>query len=200
MAAALVRLCIYVPGTFYCNPFKPFLNAVAGSSYGLAYGHFRRDHSDPLNVLHGAASSSRSSATSRSSTAWTGRSARTASRRSRRPRGRSLWGARRLHSSCEGLHHRPAGGREPGVRGRGAGRLLCVAHAPHGPARADLLLALPAGPRSQAARAPWFCAALAARTACCVVLRDRAGLLGGAPMLGAFIVVAIKLSVASCAR
>ena len=39
--------------------------------------------------------------------------------------------------------------------------------------------------------APWFCAALAARTACCVVLRDRAGLLGGAPMLGAFIVVAI---------
>ena len=51
--SSLVRLCIYVPGTFYCNPFKPFLNAVAGSSYGLAYGHFRRDHSDPLNVwLH----------------------------------------------------------------------------------------------------------------------------------------------------
>ena len=51
--SSLVRLCIYVPGTFYCNPFKPFLNAVAGSSYGIAYGHFRRDHSDPLNVwLH----------------------------------------------------------------------------------------------------------------------------------------------------
>ena len=26
---------------------------MAGSSYGMAYGHFRRDHSDPLNVwLH----------------------------------------------------------------------------------------------------------------------------------------------------
>lgn len=51
--AALLRLCIYMPGTFYANPFKPFLNAAFGSSYGLAYGHFRRDHSDPLNVwLH----------------------------------------------------------------------------------------------------------------------------------------------------
>ena len=27
--SSLVRLCIYVPGTFYCNPFKPVWNRHA---------------------------------------------------------------------------------------------------------------------------------------------------------------------------
>ena len=41
--------------------------------------------------------------------------------------------------------------------------------------------------------APWFCAALAARTACCVVLRDRAGLLGGAPMAAPFVARSVRV-------
>jgi hypothetical protein len=44
------HLCIYTPGTFFCNPVKPLLNALVGSKYGIAYAHFRRDHSEPTNV------------------------------------------------------------------------------------------------------------------------------------------------------
>lgn len=45
-----LHVAIYAPGTFYCNPLKPILNYIYGSSYGIAYAHFRRDHSIPANV------------------------------------------------------------------------------------------------------------------------------------------------------
>ena len=41
--------------------------------------------------------------------------------------------------------------------------------------------------------APWFCAALAARTAFCLFLRDRAGLVDVAPAVGAAIVIVILM-------
>jgi hypothetical protein len=44
---------LYAPGAFFFYPWKPLMNALVGDSYGVAYAHFRRDHSDPLNlVLH----------------------------------------------------------------------------------------------------------------------------------------------------
>lgn len=45
-----IHLCIYAPGTFFCNPLKPIVNSIFGSSYAIAYAHFRRDHSKPANV------------------------------------------------------------------------------------------------------------------------------------------------------
>ena len=51
LSQGLIHLCIYAPGTFFSNPAKPFLNAYYGSSYAIAYAHFRRDHSLPANIL-----------------------------------------------------------------------------------------------------------------------------------------------------
>ena len=48
--SAIIHLCVYAPGTFYCNPLKPFVNMFFGSSYAIAYAHFRRDHSKPINL------------------------------------------------------------------------------------------------------------------------------------------------------
>jgi hypothetical protein len=45
-----MRLAMYAPGTFYGNPLKLLLGATRGSSYAVAYAHFRRDHSHPRNV------------------------------------------------------------------------------------------------------------------------------------------------------
>mmetsp|Transcript_15654 Transcript_15654/g.20686 ORF Transcript_15654/g.20686 Transcript_15654/m.20686 type:complete len:324 (+) Transcript_15654:136-1107(+) len=51
----LTHIIIYAGGTFYAQPLKVVWNAAVGSRYAIAYAHFRRDHSDPLNVwLHAA--------------------------------------------------------------------------------------------------------------------------------------------------
>lgn len=46
-----LHVAIYAAGTFYANPFKVVLNAAIGSRYAIAYAHFRRDHSVPLNII-----------------------------------------------------------------------------------------------------------------------------------------------------
>ena len=48
---SIMRLAIYPPGTFYANPLKLLLSQLFGSSYAVAYAHFRRDHSYPRNIL-----------------------------------------------------------------------------------------------------------------------------------------------------
>ena len=126
---------------------------MAGSSYGIAYGHFRRDHSDPLNVwLHVGCLFLQIFG----NFALLDCLDRTLGTRSVAPFTAAAWAL--------ALGRTPS---PPSVRAftiallavasRGCAALapsdpLCVAHAPHGPARADLLLALPAGPQSQAAR------------------------------------------------
>mmetsp|Transcript_18175 Transcript_18175/g.55696 ORF Transcript_18175/g.55696 Transcript_18175/m.55696 type:complete len:320 (-) Transcript_18175:351-1310(-) len=53
LAQTLLHIAIYSAGTFYANPAKVLLNWAFGSRYAVAYAHFRRDHSVPLNVwLH----------------------------------------------------------------------------------------------------------------------------------------------------
>ena len=47
---ACIYVCIYAPGTFFCTPVKPFVNCLFGSSYAIAYAHFRRDHSKSANL------------------------------------------------------------------------------------------------------------------------------------------------------
>lgn len=51
MCQMLLHVAIYAAGTFYANPFKVVLNAAIGSRYAIAYAHFRRDHSVPLNIV-----------------------------------------------------------------------------------------------------------------------------------------------------
>ena len=49
----LASAALYAPSCFYFYPWKPVLNAKVGDSYETAYVHFRRDHSDDVNVgLH----------------------------------------------------------------------------------------------------------------------------------------------------
>ena len=49
----LASSALYAPSCFYFYPWKPVLNAKVGDGYDTAYVHFRRDHSDPVNVgLH----------------------------------------------------------------------------------------------------------------------------------------------------
>ena len=198
--SSLVRLCIYVPGTFYCNPFKPFLNAVAGSSYGLAYGHFRRDHSDPLNVwLHVGCLFLQIFG----NFALLDCLDRTLGTRSVAPFTAAAW--------VLALGRTPS---PPSVRAFTIALLAvasrgCAALAPSSHYASLMLLTGPLEltcywlylPDHGLKRpgAPWFCAALAARTACCVVLRDRAGLLGAAPAVGAAGVL-VLLAVASLVR
>ena len=192
--SSLVRLCIYVPGTFYCNPFKPFLNAVAGSSYGIAYGHFRRDHSDPLNVwLHVGClflqifgnfalldcldrTLGTRSVASFTAAAWALALGRTPSPPSVRAftiallavasRGCASLAPRDYYASLMLL--------------TGPLELICY------------WLYLP-DHNFKRPGAPWFCVALAARTACCLFLRDHVGLLGVAPAVGATVVLAIQI-------
>ena len=54
LTSTLLHVAIYSAGTFFSNPVKILLNALVGSKYAVAYAHFRRDHSVPLNIwLHG---------------------------------------------------------------------------------------------------------------------------------------------------
>ena len=47
------KLLLYVGGPFFCYPFKPLINELAGSNYKRAYKHFRRDHHGAANIaLH----------------------------------------------------------------------------------------------------------------------------------------------------
>ena len=192
--SSLVRLCIYVPGTFYCNPFKPFLNAVAGSSYGLAYGHFRRDHSDPLNVwLHVGCLFLQVLG----NFALLDCLDRTFGTRSVAPFTAAAWAL--------------ALGRTPSPPSVRAFTIVLLAVASRGcaalaPSESYAWLMLLTGPLELTCYwlylpdhnltrpgAPWFCAALAARTACCLFLRDHVGLLGVAPAAGAFFVIALLM-------
>ena len=53
MSTLLLQTLLYAPGPFFCYPWKPVVNAVAGDSYSHAYAHFRRDHNTGTNlVLH----------------------------------------------------------------------------------------------------------------------------------------------------
>mmetsp|Transcript_38608 Transcript_38608/g.123748 ORF Transcript_38608/g.123748 Transcript_38608/m.123748 type:complete len:315 (+) Transcript_38608:134-1078(+) len=53
LTQTVIHVIIYSAGTFFANPLKIVVNATVGSSYAVAYAHFRRDHSVPLNVwLH----------------------------------------------------------------------------------------------------------------------------------------------------
>ena len=53
LGQTVLHVLIYAAGTFYSNPIKIVLNALVGSKYAVAYAHFRRDHSVPLNIwLH----------------------------------------------------------------------------------------------------------------------------------------------------
>ena len=198
--SSLVRLCIYVPGTFYANPFKPFLNAVAGSSYGIAYGHFRRDHSDPLNVwLHVGCLFLQIFG----NFALLDCLDRTLGTRSVAPFTAAAWAL--------ALGRTPS---PPSVRAFTIALLAvasrgCAALAPSSHYASLMLLTGPLElicywlylPDHNLKRpgAPWFCAALAARTACCLFLRDHVGLLGVAPAVGAAAVLAL-LMVASLVR
>ena len=192
--SSLVRLCIYVPGTFYCNPFKPFLNAVAGSSYGLAYGHFRRDHSDPLNVwLHVGCLFLQIFG----NFALLDCLDRTLGTRSVAPFTAAAWAL--------------ALGRTPSPPSVRAFTIALLAVASRGcaalaPSESYAWLMLLTGPLEltcywlylpdhglKRPGPPWFCVALAARTACCLFLRDRAGLVDIAPAVGAAIVIVILM-------
>lgn len=51
VARTLSSALLYAPGAFFFYPWKPLMNALVGDSYGVAYAHFRRDHSDPLNLV-----------------------------------------------------------------------------------------------------------------------------------------------------
>jgi|EP00945_MAST-04E_sp_MAST-4E-sp1_P003915 hypothetical protein len=42
---------LYTPGAFFFYPWKPVLLLFFGDGYDTAYRHFRRDHSDPLNLM-----------------------------------------------------------------------------------------------------------------------------------------------------
>ena len=42
---------LYAPGAFFFFPWKPPVQLLVGDSYATAYRHFRRDHSDPTNLL-----------------------------------------------------------------------------------------------------------------------------------------------------
>lgn len=41
---------LYGGAPFFSYPWKPIIGAVYGSSYDVAYKHFRRDHSNPVNL------------------------------------------------------------------------------------------------------------------------------------------------------
>lgn len=47
----LLQVVLYAFGPFFCYPWKPVINALAGDKYGPAYKHFRRDHSHPVNLF-----------------------------------------------------------------------------------------------------------------------------------------------------
>ncbi|KNC50574.1 uncharacterized protein AMSG_00735 [Thecamonas trahens ATCC 50062] len=53
MATLALQTLLYAPGPFYCYPWKPVVNALAGDGYATAYKHFRRDHRTAPNLaLH----------------------------------------------------------------------------------------------------------------------------------------------------
>eukprot|EP00697_Spironema_sp_BW2_P016626 gnl/Spiro4/7994_TR4202_c0_g1_i2.p1 gnl/Spiro4/7994_TR4202_c0_g1~~gnl/Spiro4/7994_TR4202_c0_g1_i2.p1 ORF type:complete len:367 (-),score=47.68 gnl/Spiro4/7994_TR4202_c0_g1_i2:32-1132(-) len=54
MASLLSQGLLYFCGPFFCFPWKPLVNRISGVDYSTAYSkHFRRDHSDPVNLaLH----------------------------------------------------------------------------------------------------------------------------------------------------
>ena len=45
-----LHVAIYTTGTFYALPFKPLFVLGTSAPYARAYGHFRRDHSNALNL------------------------------------------------------------------------------------------------------------------------------------------------------
>lgn len=47
----LFQLMIYTPGTFFCYPWKPIVNAIYGSTYEVSYKHFRAGHYGNLNLF-----------------------------------------------------------------------------------------------------------------------------------------------------
>src|SRR3989338_1116480 len=53
MFSLISQTLLYFFGPFFCYPWKPFMNAVAGDKYAVAYKYFRRDHAHPVNLaLH----------------------------------------------------------------------------------------------------------------------------------------------------
>ena len=56
MTTRLSSALLYAPGAFFFYPWKPLALLSAGDTYAAAYSHFRRDHSDPTNlILHAVA-------------------------------------------------------------------------------------------------------------------------------------------------
>ena len=51
MHATVQQVALYAASPFYMWPWKPLLSSWHGSGYDVAYMHFRRDHSDGLNLL-----------------------------------------------------------------------------------------------------------------------------------------------------
>lgn len=47
---SVLQAVLFAGASFYCYPWKPFLNFVWGDSYAIAYKHFREDHKTPLNL------------------------------------------------------------------------------------------------------------------------------------------------------
>ena len=53
MRTVLSQALLYAPNAFYCYPWKPLLNEVAGNSYDIGLQHFKDQHATPLNLaLH----------------------------------------------------------------------------------------------------------------------------------------------------
>ena len=50
LLGTLLHVTIYTTGTFYALPFKPLFVLGTSAPYARAYAHFRRDHSDALNL------------------------------------------------------------------------------------------------------------------------------------------------------
>ena len=46
----LTKIVLYAGAPFFCYPYKPILNQVSGSSFHVAYKHFRRDHATSQNL------------------------------------------------------------------------------------------------------------------------------------------------------
>ena len=160
----------------------------------MAYGHFRRDHSDPLNVwLHVGCLFLQIFG----NFALLDCLDRTLGTRSVAPFTAAAWAL--------ALGRTPS---PPSVRAFTIALLAvasrgCAALAPSSHYASLMLLTGPLEltcywlylPDHNLKRpgAPWFCAALAARTAFCLFLRDHVGLLGVAPAAGAFFVIALLM-------
>eukprot|EP00854_Cymbomonas_tetramitiformis_P024192 gene24192-29374_t len=50
VSTRLSQSVLYAFGAFFCYPWKPAFQFVYGSPYKIAYQHFRRDHSDAVNI------------------------------------------------------------------------------------------------------------------------------------------------------